>query len=413
VKLIFVSLFALVVVIAASVYFSNESGQVVLMVADYTVQASAGFLVLVTVLCFILFYIVVRLIFGLIDLPENYRRWNRIRRHSKSEYYLTQSYLAMTEGNWRNAEKLFTRGAAYSRSPIVNYLGAARAAQQQGAVDRRDNYLRLAYAEEADSYYAVGVTRAELQISQQQTEEAYATLKHIDAEKPGKHQVKLMLLDASTELKDWDQTLVLLNEIGKQGLMPVEKIKARQLQAYAHILNQSGKTSNVTDLNDAWEKIPKQLKNELYLIEVFVSARLGYADTADCEQLIRGVIKHNQDPALVRLYGLVEGTNPGKQLAFVEKLLEGKSGDMVLLLTAGRLYKRAQLWGKAKACLEQSLAIAPTAEVCYELATMYENKGDKETAGSYYRRGLTLAAAPLPVMPKILIGVTDPKQAEN
>jgi HemY protein len=409
VKLIIISLLTLVVVVTAGVYFSNEQGQVVLMFADYTVQASMGFLVLTAVVSFIIFYIIVRLVFGLIDLPENYRRWKKTRRHSRSEYYLTQGFLAMTEGNWRAAEKFFNKGAPYSRLPIVNYLGAARAAQQLGAVDQRDYYLRLAYAEEADSYYAVGVTRAELQISQHQTEEAYATLKHLDAEKPGKGQVKLMMLDASTELKDWEQTLILLNELGQQGLMPVEKIKARQLQAYANLLTTAGKTGNVADLNETWKRIPKSLKSELYLIEVYISARLAYPDTTDCEPLLKQVIKHNPDPALVRLYGLVESSHPEKQLAFVEKLLEQRAGDPVLLLTAGRLYKRAQFWGKAKASLEQSLVLEPTAEACYELAIMYENKGDKETASSYYRKGLTLSAAPVAQMTNTLIAGTSVK----
>lgn len=402
-KLILVSLFCLILIISVGMYFSNESGQVVLMFADYTVQSSPGFLALSLLVCFILFYIIIRVIFVLIDLPKNYRRWTKTRRHSKSEYYLAQGFLALTEGNWRAAERSFNSGAPYSRLPIVNYLGAARAAQQQGKIELRDHYLRLAYTEESSSYYAVGVTRAELQLNQHQTEEAYATLKHIDTEKPGQGQIKLMLLDVSTRLKDWEQSLTLLHEVGNKGLMPSEKVKAGQLQAYAHILTEAGKSGNVLDLNQAWNNIPKQLKKELYLIEVYVTARLGYADTSDCEPLVRQVIKHNHDPALVRLYGLIDGTNLDKQLAFIEKLLDGRSGDCILQLSAGRLYKRAQLWGKAKACLEKSLKIEPTPEVCYELATMYEAKGDKDTANTYFRKGLALISEPVSPVARTLI----------
>jgi len=393
VKLIVVSLLALILVVAGGMYLSQETGQVVLMFSDYAIQASLGFLILVVIVGFILFYIFTRIVFSLIDLPEKYRRWKKTRRHSKSEYYLTQGFMATTAGDWNSAEKFFRKGAPYSRLPIVNYLAAARAAQQRGATEQRDYYLRLAYAEESDSYFSVGVTRAELQLDQRQTEEAYATLKHLDAEAPGKPQVKLMLLEASSELKDWQHSLTLLNELEQLGVMPVEKIRGRQLQAYAQLLNAAAGDS-LADLNQAWEKIPKRLKRELYLLEVYVNGRLGFADTSDCEPMLRQVIKHQHDAALIRLYGLVDGSDPAKQLTFIEKLLEKNTGDFILLLTAGRLYKRAQLWGKAKYSLEESLKIEPLPETCYEIATLYEYRGDKDRANEYFQKGLALVATP-------------------
>jgi uncharacterized protein HemY len=57
------------------------------------------------------------------------------------------------------------------------------------------------------------------------------------------------------------------------------------------------------------------------------------------------------------------------------------------------LYKRQQLWGKARACLENSIKAGPTAEAYYELATMLEQEGDVAEANQYFRQGLALSAA--------------------
>lgn len=393
-RLLTYSLASLLLAVAAGVLLSRASGQVVVAFADVAVQTSLGFFVFMLVVCFILLYMIVRMTIGLLDLRENYRRRQRTRRHGKSEYYLTQGWLALTEGNWGAAEKLFNKGAPYSRMPVINYIGAARAAQQQGAIDRRDHYLGLASAKAAGPGYAVGITQAELQLDQQQTEQAYATLTQLDTDRPGKDKVRLMLLQASSDLKDWQQSLALLEEMEKKSAVPIEKIRAKQLQAWGAILVQAAGSGDVRDLNKAWDKVPKKLKKELYLIEVYISGRLCYEDTSDCEPLIRQVIRDNPDPGLVRLYGQVQGkdTDTDKQIALIEQLLTGHDRDSILMLTAGRLYKRQGLWGKARSWLEESIKAGPTAEAYYELATMLEDQADIASAGVYFRKGLTLAA---------------------
>ena len=50
----------------------------------------------------------------------------------------------MAEGKWNQAERRLTAHADRAETPLLNYLGAARAAQLQRAYDRRDRYLREA-----------------------------------------------------------------------------------------------------------------------------------------------------------------------------------------------------------------------------------------------------------------------------
>ena len=386
----------------AGILLKQDASQVIFALSDYSIQITLSFFVLLLFASFFLFYYLIRSLSGMLDIPKNYRRWKKTRGHTKSEYYLTQGNLSLIEGSWVRAEKLLSKGAKYSRLPLINYIGAARAAQNLGALERRDSYLRQAYAEDSASGNAVGLTRAELQLNQQQTEQAYATLQHINNDKPGQNQVNLMMLEASSELNDWHQSLKILQALEKKGAMPVEKIRAKQLHAYANIITTVGGTSTLNELKDIWQTVPKKLKKEFYLLEVYIKARLKFPDTSDCEVMIRRVIRHSSDPVLVRLYGLVNGQNPAKQLSYIELLMKENPGDSNILLTAGTLYKRAELWGKARSCIEKSIALVPTAEAYYELATLFETQGDSENSKTNFQKGLALVANPIvAIAPKL------------
>lgn len=390
-RLLISSLLALLAALVAGWMLSRDSGRVVFTFGEWTVQSSLSLFVLALFVLLIATYFLLRFISGVIHMPASYARWQEHRRHRKSEQSLSRGFLSLMEGGWRDAEKNFSKGAKYASQPVINYLLAARAAQQQGEVDRRDHYLRLAHDHAGGTSVAVGLTQAELQMDQNQTEQAYATLRHLASESPSQDQIKLMMLETSSELKDWQQSLELLQDLEGKGVMPLERIRAKQLEVYAGLLRNAGESEDRDRLEREWRAIPKKLRSELYLIEVYVNERLRFEDTRDCEMLLRRVLKKRRDSALVRLYGLVEGEAPDKQLRFAEKLLDPHSRDAVLLLTLGRLARRNGLWGKARSCFEESIEVHAYPETYHELATLLEQEGDHEGASRCYQQGLGLA----------------------
>ena len=390
-RLLITSLVALLLAVGAGVLLSHDSGRVVFTLGGWTVQSSMSLFVLALFVLLLASYFLLRFISGLIHLPGNVQRWRDNRRYRLSEHHLSQGLLALVEGDWRRAEKSFNRGVRHSRHPVLNYLFAARAAQQQGEVARRDHYLRLAHEYGKDSGIAVGLTQAELQLNQHQTEQAYATLRHLAGKKQGEEQVNLMLLEASSELKDWPQSLELLRDLEKKNVLPLERIRAKQLEVYAGLLRNAGESGRRERLEEEWRGIPKKLQSELYLIEVYVSERLRHDGTADCEELLRRVLKKHWDAALVRLYGLVEGESAQKQLRFAEHQLPRHARDAMLLLTLGRLARRNSLWGKARSWLEESLAVHPYPETYHDLATLLVQQGDNIAASRCFQEGLALA----------------------
>jgi HemY protein len=327
------------------------------------------------------------------NMPGQFGSWKKGRHQRLSEKYLSRGLMALVEGDWNKAEVSLTKGAPHSQAPLVNYLAAARAAQQLGAVERRDGYLMQAYKDDPDAEVAIGLVQAELQIKQQQTEQALATLRHLHDQKPKQDQVKKMLLHTYAELKDWDAMLKLLPKIQRAGILPREQIQARQLEAYGGLLKQVGMDADKEKLSNAWSNIPRKLRTEFHLIEVYTEEKLKLADASDCEPLIHKALKKQWDIALLGLYGLVEGKDTAMQLKFAEGFLPSHAREPVLLLTLGRLSVKNKLWGKARTYLEESIEINPLPEAYRTLASVLDELGEHGAAAVQYQKGLELAMA--------------------
>ena len=390
-RILIYSLLALCLAVLIGTFAGDDTGYVVMRMAGWTIQTSATMFVIALFLFFLTLYFVVRAITRFIEAPKNLKKWRAHRHQRRAEKYLTQGLINMTEGKWHKAERDFKRAAPYSREPYVNYICAARAAQEQGAIERRDDYLKLAYHNNPDAKLAIGITQAELQLDQQQTEQALATLKHLQQSEPQQGQVKHLLLNTYQDLEDWKSVLKMIPAIEKTSLLSREQIEARQLEAYAGLLKKAGDLKKRDKLDEVWLSIPRKLKQHFYLIEVYVSERLRFVNTEDCEELLRGALKKQWDTILIRLYGLVSGKDLSKQLQIAESYLDDHARDAVLLLSLGRICMRNQLWGKAKEYLQESIGVQPNPEAYYELAKLYEHEGDNSLAAECYEKGLELA----------------------
>ncbi len=81
------------------------------------------------------------------------------------------------------------------------YLVAAKAAQELGALDRRDGYLHQALRVAPDAKVAILLTQAELQYEQGQYEYCLVTLHELQKLAP--HNRQLLKLSASVYTVTW------------------------------------------------------------------------------------------------------------------------------------------------------------------------------------------------------------------
>lgn len=389
---------ALVIGTIAAQLLLTDNGYVLINFRGYVVEMS------VTVLAFLLVlaYLLVR---GLVQVWLAPRRlgqaWTRLRiRYAGRQ--ATKGYIALAEGRLARGERLLTRGARLSDTPLLNYLAAARAAQMQGDRNRRDGWLRMAAEQVPAAAHAVLLTQAELQLEDGQYDEALASLQRVREQYPDHPQALKMLGELHFRRAAWQPLAELLPLIRRRGNVPADMLDAWTTDAYRHIMQAPG--LDRARLDAAWHELPRQLRSEPRIVEARARALITAGAADDAEPEIRRALRERWDAGLVNIYGELPVADTAAQLKHIESWLADHSEDPVLLLAAGRACIRHQLWGKARSYLETSIAIRPAPESYHALGQLMVRVGEGQSASRAFEKGLSMsspAAAPRAVLPVV------------
>ena len=367
----------------------RENGYVLLSFGAYSVEMSLALLLLLIAILFVGLYFLVRTVVRTRNLPQEIRNWKQRRAAHLAQEAMTRGLLEMSEGNWHSAEKRLVRHADRSETPLLNYLAAARAAQLQGAHDRRDTYIRLAHEHMPSADVAVSLTQAELQLADHQLEQALATLRHLRSVAPRHTYVLRLLHRLYEQLGDWEHLRELIPELRRRKIEPAEDLRRLEIKTHRALLEKAFLSNDRRDLGRAWAGVPKNIRSDPDILSDYVGYLQERGKDEAAEKLLREALGHGWNPQLIELYGLLDCPDPGRQLARLEKFLKQHPDDPTLLLTLGRMSMRAQLWGKARAYLEAAIAHNGPVDAYRELARLLEHMGEEEAALQLYRKALT------------------------
>jgi HemY protein len=370
------------------------AGYVVFSFADVSIETSFMFFISFTVICFILFHYFFRILGFLINLPRYFKYTLGQKRSEKARQSLIKGLIDISEGRFADAEKILLKQAADSDTAMLNYLIAARAAQQQGAYDRRDEYLRLAQESAPQGDIAVGITKAELQLAHRQYDQALTTLNELGEISPKHNYVKKLLARVYERLGDWPSLSNMLDDLRKSEALPEDALSQTEVETYCGLLRQFAKQNKPDELNQLWHRVPKHLKSNSDVLQIYVEQLIAQDDHKLAEELIRNHLDDDWHEPLVLLYGQLNVERPQQLLESAEHWLATHRRSAVLLLVLGKLCLKIKLWGKARTYLETSLGIKPMAETYLLLAMLLEDKmGEHDKAQSLYQQGLKLAVS--------------------
>jgi HemY protein len=366
-----------------------DPGYLLIAYQKNTIEMPLWLAVLAVLLLFFILYFVVRTISNIRSLAAKIRSWSRQRRVRRAWQRTHRGLIALYAGDWKLAEKDLIRAAGLTDTPIINYLSAAKAAQAQGALTRRDDYLYKIEVNGRLSELALGLTQARLQIRQHQYEQALATLQRLQQLAPKHKPLLKLLVRLYLRLQDWAALETLLPVLEKYNVYPEKKFTELQTQIYYGLLKNAQQGSDAFDL--VWQRVPKSLRTGPQLLTLYVKF-LAKKDPDEAEEQLRRALEKELDGALLWQYGLIFSTKVDKQLHTAENWLKAQPKNPILLLTLGRLSMKNQLWGKARSYFEASLGIQPQASTYFELAKLLEQLNETNRALEYYRAGLALSA---------------------
>jgi len=332
--------------------------------------------------------------------------WSRRNRSRRVQIAIEQGQMDLAEGRWSSAQKHLARAAEAEPQPLLYYLGAARAANEQGHYEESDNLLERALERQPQAELAIALSHAQLQVDRADTDGALGTLQAMHERHPHNVQVLRQLQRLHQQRGDWAALIRLLPELRKDKVLPSKELAELERRAWGQNLSLAAQRetegeAGLQSLQRAWQQLTSAQRQEPALVLAYAEQLRQLGAQAEAEEVLRGALKRNYDSHLVRLYGLLRGSDPVKQLQTAEGWLKTHPGDASLLLTLGRLCLQNSLWGKARDYLENSLQVERNPETCAELARLLAQLGDTSRSNQLFQEGLNLLderllALPLP-----------------
>lgn len=338
--------------------------------------------------------------------------WSRRNRSRRVQNAIEQGQLDLAEGRWASAQKHLQRAAEHERQPLLYYLGAARAANELGRYEECDQLLERALARQPKAELAIALSHAQLQMDRGDSDGALQTLEVMHERHPHNVQVLRQLQRAHQQRGDWSAVVRLLPQLRKDKALPAAELADLERRAWGENLSLAAYADSDTTgsgeqglaaLDRAWQQLSSAQRQEPALVLAYAEQLRQQGAHAAAEEVLRTAQKRQYDAHLARLYGLVHGSDPARQLQTAEGWLKQHPEDPGLLLTLGRLCLQNRLWGKARDYLETSLRFQRSPETCAELARLLAQLGDTERSNLLFQEGLgmldeRLLAAPLPAL---------------
>ncbi|OOW01978.1 heme biosynthesis protein HemY [Pseudomonas sp. MF6396] len=397
---------AIVVATLLGIAVARHSGYVLIAYDSFRYESSL-WATLALLLAVVLVVLMVRFVLGLVFTSGGVvNPWSRRNRSRRTRLAIEQGQLDLAEGRWASAQRHLHRAAEAERQPLLYYLGAARAANELGRTEDSDNLLERALERQPQAELAIALTHAQLQVDRGDTEAALVTLQAMHERHPHNVQVLRQLQRLYQQRGDWSAVIRLLPELRKDKVLSAAELAELERRAWGENLSLAARREQDDQtaqqfLERAWQQLTSAQRQEPQLVLAYAEQLRQLGAESDAEKVLRTALQREYESHLARLYGLVRGGDPARQLQTAEGWLKQHPDDPSLLLTLGRLSLQNRLWGKARDYFEDSLRRQRNPEACAELARLLAGLGDTERSHQLFQEGLglldeRLLALPLP-----------------
>jgi len=235
-KFLFLALAALIISVGLALLAEQDPGYVLISQGDWAVETSLTLTLVVLLVAFGTLYFLIRAVLNSWHVPRRMRSWRQKRREARARRATQRGLIELAEGHWARAERHLVKYADDTDTALLNYLGAARAAQKQDASGRRDHYLSMAHHAMPDAELAVGLTQAEVQLSSRQLEQALATLRHLRTLAPKHAHVLYLLKRLYEHLESWGDLGELLPDLRRYKVLEGRELDQLEQKTHANLL---------------------------------------------------------------------------------------------------------------------------------------------------------------------------------
>ncbi len=360
----------------------EDPGYVLISRWPYEIEISLA-LFLVGILGLLLVaYFLIRLVLRTFRAPADIGRWQVRRQHGLADRATLTGYARLIEGEWEEAEAVLNESLGRGSTPLLQYLGAAYAAQQRGDFEARDRYLGHARERDPEHLEAIEITRARLLERAGQVDEARGVLEQLHEQGVRRRAVQGMLAQLLRSQQDWPALEKLLANSRDLRALPKPELDGLRQELQVQRLTQD------TDPKLAWSRLTRRQRRDPVLQAAHARALINTGAKDVAERFLRKSIARHWNGELVRLYGHAHSDRMEDQLHRAEQWSGSHKDDPDLLMTLARLHLEHNDRDKARDHLLEAVRLGGSREGYLELGLLLESMGESDKALQCYRRGL-------------------------
>lgn len=343
---------------------------------------------LVIIAAFAILYLIFNFLFGIFRAPKKAREWNKSRQNKSAQNDTLRGYARLIEGNWEQGEKDLVKRLDHCKTPMLNFLGAAYAAQQQQNYTKRDEYLAKAEQIDPANRMAIDITRARMLTQAGDYAQAKTLLGEMHQHAPGNKTILRLMTDVFQKTEDWAGAKALLPKLSRTKALPEDKLIALDVSIREANFNDAVPDgANISTLKQYKKLAIKQKKNSR-MAALYAGRMIKEGQLATAEGIVRKAIKKDWSSELAKLYGQTRVQNLRNQISFATTWLQDHEDDANVHLTLARLNFAHDQTDKARQYYNSAIELGAGDEAFYELGKFYEMEGNEKMALSYYKKGI-------------------------
>lgn len=386
---IFLLIIALVAGLIVGPELAGGQGYVLISVANQTIEMSLTTLVILVIALLIGVVILEWIIKRILGFSTSTRSWFSGRKVRNARKNTAIGLRRLHEGDWIQAEKLISKSAPFSDSPLVNYLSAAQAAQGAGNIKKRDEFLKLANDQHGNNELVVGLTRAKLDIEAGQFEAALANLKVLRKKNEQNKLIMQQLKDVALQLNDWETIIPLIPNLRKYKLMDNEALKALEIQSICGKMTLLTLTQDASKLLTYWNRtLTRKQKQNHEIITAFVEQMISLKADDDAYMILRDATKRNPNQRLIALIPKLNLDDYQPVVKHLKNLLKTDNQNVAILRSLALIFMKQSDWSEAQSYLEKVVSITCNSDDYAKLAVVLEKLEDPKGAEVVAREAL-------------------------
>jgi HemY protein len=377
-----------VIYITGLMLLRNSQDLVILWGNSVTIETSTFALVFGLLATFIIGYCALMVLSWVFSMPRRVAKAREQKRLTQAQNQLNSGLVSLVEGHWDQAEKALVASVYDSETPLLNYLGAARAAHMKQNYLKRDEYLKAASAYGEEAEIAVAVSQAAMQMESEQIEQARATLIHLRELSPEHPYPNQLLAKVYLLQEDWRQLAQLVPELVASNPAGTDEYVPYMQRAVTGLFESTAGKQDLPALEAIWKHFPEVLQAETYALEAYCKALTNAGGGDLAAPLLEARIDQQPQRDLVACYGRIQHRYPEQALTHAKQWHPAMAGDPEYMLCMARLSQQCKAMAASADYYEQALGLAPNKRVYYEFAELLWKMGDTENSARCNRQGL-------------------------